>query len=329
MSNKISLPKIRISISEACQLKCSFCGGNESKMENFQPCNLKPLAKNELKDIILSYLANGGKYVQFTGGEPLLNKDLPDYIKLVQEAGGIPEVNTNGIALTKEKALQLKESGLKLIKVSIPSFEENEYKTITGVDTLGKVISNVSNALNYLSVRINVVATRDTMRNISSILDEVKKLGVNQVVLLEYLYYPHVSSKEDFIKNHVDVIKEYGDVIKKLYPIHTIYTANNLFEMIDMFSNQEGNFTVCVKQARTVMRLPECYNCPSFCQEGAYELRLSTGGYLSFCNITNSFGKLCSGRSFEELNKIFCEYQTILFNAKRCDNNEFYNRLQK
>ena len=99
------LPKLRLTIINRCQLKCVFCGGNDYSMENFQPKDLDShfISKDDILYFIERYLAKGGKQIQFTGGEPLLRGDITDIIRRIRELGGIPEINTNGVALTKGK----------------------------------------------------------------------------------------------------------------------------------------------------------------------------------------------------------------------------------
>ena len=48
---------MRVSIINKCQLKCSFCGGNETHMENFQPDGMNELIEYEqLLKIIKIYI---------------------------------------------------------------------------------------------------------------------------------------------------------------------------------------------------------------------------------------------------------------------------------
>ncbi|MBE6051245.1 MAG: radical SAM protein [Clostridium sp.] len=325
--NKL-LPKLRVSIIDRCQLKCVFCGGNDNKMENFQPEYMDTLLSTEkLLKIIKQYVCSGGKYVQFTGGEPLLRKDLEYIVSKTYEFGGIPEINTNGLLLTYEKALKLKEAGINIIKVSIPSFDRETYKKLTRVDALDKVLNNISNALKVVDIRINMVATRESMKNIDKAIETCRSLKVKQLLLLELLYYPHVENeKKVFEDKYVDIRREYGEHIEKITgtPFKP-FSFNNRFEnTLSVSKSLDNKFEIYVKQANPVLRVNKCYECSHFCQEGIYELRLSTGGYLSFCNICNDFGiDISKINNDEEILSIFTNYKEILAPATESKFDEF------
>lgn len=325
------LPKLRVSIIDKCQLKCSFCGGTENKMENFQPEHMysKMLSTDRMLTIIKHYIDNGGTYVQFTGGEPLLRKDLEYIVEQTYKFGGIPEINTNGVALTREKALKLKEAGINIIKVSIPSFNAETYKKITGVDALDKVLKNIVNVLDIVDIRVNMVATRDSMKTIDKAINICRSLKIRELLILELLYYPHVVyGKKLFEEQYVDVMKEYGPAIEKINEATLEpFVFNNRFEnTLHVCKSEKNKFAIYIKQANPVLRINECYKCPNFCQEGIYELRLSTGGYLSFCNISNGFGIDVSNVDDDKISSIFADYKHTLAPARPSEFSEFVNK---
>ncbi|MGL5780787.1 radical SAM protein [Cetobacterium sp.] len=212
------LPKMRVSIIDKCQLKCSFCGGNDTHMENFQPIYMKKFLSDDERILIFKkYFKYGGKYIQFTGGEPLLYKNILNIVKETFAIGCIPEINTNGIALTEEVAKKLKENGLKTIKVSIPSFNKEKYKEITGIDCLEKVKKNIMVAQKYLNVRINTVAMKSNFNEIKLAIDTIRELGVKQLLFLELLYYHDIKddSKEFFQEEHIDIKNDVAPVIEE------------------------------------------------------------------------------------------------------------------
>jgi len=88
--------------------------------------------------------------------------------------------------------------------------------------------------------------------------------------------------------------------------------------------SSEDGFEVYFKQANPVLRLPDCYKCEHFCQEGIYELRLSTGGYLNFCNSCNKFGvDISIQKNLDNIEMIFEKYQRFFYNGINSDFKEF------
>lgn len=75
-----------------CNFKCGFCY-NKDLVLNSE--SLKEIPKEEL----FSILVKKRKYldgVSITGGEPLLNEDLPEFIERIKEIGFLVKVDTNG-----------------------------------------------------------------------------------------------------------------------------------------------------------------------------------------------------------------------------------------
>lgn len=313
------LPKIRVSVIDKCQLHCDFCGGESNKMENFQPDYFKEILPTEqLLKIIKSYINNGGKYVQFTGGEPLLRKDLSLIVSKTFEYGGVPEINTNGIALTPKKAKELKDLGINVIKVSIPSFDQSEYKEITGADALFKVLNNIKNAKDIVNIRVNMVATKKSMSKIDLAIDTCLEYGIKQLLLLELLFYPHVDGGINFFEeSYVDVMRDFDEYfLKKCGSNFKSFKTDNKFESSLYVSESKLNdLHVYLKKSDPVWRLDACKKCKGFCQEGVYELRLSTGGYLNFCNIVSEFGEDISKMNEEEIDTRFKNLLDLLSNT--------------
>ena len=317
----MKLPKLRVSVSNQCQLRCSFCGGEKLKMENFQPAYMSEMiSTEELIFIIHKYIEATGLYVQFTGGEPLLNRDIVKLVRKTSEAGGFPEINTNGFSLNPEIATQLQESGLNVFKVSIPSFDPNLYKQITGVDGLSRVFKNIRDVKDIINIRINTVAMKHTLTETDLMIDTCREIGVKQLLLLELLYYPHLSgAKEFFREQYVDIKKVLRQLIER-----KLMTKFEEFQFFTEFKNplflarsSVDSFEVYFKQANPVLRLSDCYNCQHFCQEGIYELRLSTGGYLNFCNIPTKFGvDLSIQEILDNIERTYEEYRQLFSNGK-------------
>lgn len=164
---------------------------------------------DDLIFLIHKYIEATGSYVQFTGGEPLLNRDIVKLVRITSKAGGIPEINTNGFSLTPEIAKQLQEGGINVLKVSIPSFNSNLYNEITGVNVLSRVFKNIRDTQKIINIRINMVAMKHTLSEIDFMIDTCRELGVKQLLLLELIYNPHLQgAKRFFREQYVDIKKE-------------------------------------------------------------------------------------------------------------------------
>lgn len=97
-------------------------------------------------------------------GEPLLNKNLGKMIKMAREAGVAEriEVTSNASMLTRERALELIDSGLDYLRVSIYSVDDVRQREITKSKfTPAEVLHNVTQFRNL----------RDQMRSATPFLN--------------------------------------------------------------------------------------------------------------------------------------------------------------
>lgn len=126
----IKLPVLsEIAITYSCNIKCRFCyaGCTQDKKDTLDIDAFKKILD------IIRYEAEVPS-VSFTGGEPLLNKNLSKLIKYASKKNKM-RVNliTNGTLITPQKAKDFARSGLSSAQVSIESANSIEHDKITGV----------------------------------------------------------------------------------------------------------------------------------------------------------------------------------------------------
>jgi MoaA/NifB/PqqE/SkfB family radical SAM enzyme len=95
-------------ITDQCNRKCDYCA-------LWQRPN-RDLATDAVFGIVDALAAAGALRISFTGGEPLLRKDMGEIIRHVREKGIATRLNTNG-SLVKEKISTL--NGLDMLTLSL------------------------------------------------------------------------------------------------------------------------------------------------------------------------------------------------------------------
>ncbi|WP_319370348.1 GTP 3',8-cyclase MoaA [uncultured Ilyobacter sp.] len=145
---------LRISLTENCNLSCIYCRPDKciEAKKDF-------MTKREVVSIVEAMAELGVKKVRFTGGEPLLRKDITEIISEVSKIDGIDDIalTTNGIFLA-EKAKELKDAGLMRVNVSIDTLEKEKYRGLTG-GNLDMVLEGIKRAEQegLHPVKLNVV----------------------------------------------------------------------------------------------------------------------------------------------------------------------------
>lgn len=152
---------LRLAVNEYCNLRCIYCMPEEGLP--FRHKN-QLMTTQEIKKILEISAELGVSKIRFTGGEPLLRKDINELIKYAVNLNGINSVNltTNGILLNKYLK-EFESTGLSGINISLDTLKNSRFKKITRRDTFEQVIENIHLAIqsSIPSIKINVVAMRD------------------------------------------------------------------------------------------------------------------------------------------------------------------------
>ncbi|MDS0524602.1 radical SAM protein [Clostridium sp. SHJSY1] len=110
--------KVYIEITNICNLSCSFCP-KTNRVKKFLSIEEFKMILNEIKPYT--------KFIYFhLMGEPLLNPNLEEFLKLSYEEGFKVNITTNGTLIPKVYDILLKSKGLRQVNISLHSFEAND-----------------------------------------------------------------------------------------------------------------------------------------------------------------------------------------------------------
>ena len=151
---------LRIAINERCNLRCIYCMPEEGIL--FQEKD-RLLDKNEICKIIKVMSELGVSKIRFTGGEPLLRKDLLDLIQYTYQETDISSIHltTNGVLLPKY-INQLVKAGLNGINISLDTLNKEKFKKITRREELENVLKGLNLAFcsGIKSIKVNTVVMK-------------------------------------------------------------------------------------------------------------------------------------------------------------------------
>jgi GTP 3',8-cyclase len=151
--------KLRISITDRCNMRCMYCMPNNNT-EWFDQDNV--LSYEEVFNLANIFASLGIKRIRVTGGEPTIRPKIEDLISSLSKIRGIESVSmtTNGLLL-REKVKQLKQAGLASVNISLDTFRTDRFKSICGVDGLNQVLASIQAADDAgLKLKINTVVVR-------------------------------------------------------------------------------------------------------------------------------------------------------------------------
>src|SRR3569832_1508752 len=190
------LRDLRISVTDRCNLRCSYCMPKEvfDKDYKYQP-HSDLLTFEEITRVAKLFALHGVQKIRLTGGEPLLRKNLEELIEQLAQLR-TPEgqpldltLTTNGSLLAR-KAKSLKAAGLKRVTVSLDGLDDAVFRRMNDVDfPVAVVLAGIDVALDsgLGPVKINMVVKRGT--NEQEILPMARRFkGSGQVLrFIEYM----------------------------------------------------------------------------------------------------------------------------------------------
>lgn len=170
---------MRVSVTDRCNLRCFYC--QPQKDFAFLPPE-EILTYEELLRLVKIALGLGITRFRITGGEPLLRKNLPQFIKSIIELDKAEDVSltTNGLLLSNFID-EIWEAGLRRLNISIDTLDREKYAEITGGGDLNQVLKGLEQALErgFSPVKINVVLLKGLNDDLTPFLDLAKQLPVH------------------------------------------------------------------------------------------------------------------------------------------------------
>ena len=150
---------LRISVTDRCNIRCFYCMPDTP--DAWQP-RTDILTFDEIERVVWRAAAAGVRKLRFTGGEPLVRKDLSVLLRRAASVPGIDEValTTNGVLLAGQAA-ELYAAGVRRINVHLDTLDPIRYRTITRRDELDRVMVGLDAARRAgLSIKINAVIVK-------------------------------------------------------------------------------------------------------------------------------------------------------------------------
>ena len=161
-SFKRNINYLRISVTDRCNLRCTYCMPEEGI--DWIPHD-RILSFEEITEVARVGAKLGINKIRLTGGEPLVRKGIEDLVQQISNIEGIQDLamTTNGILL-KQYAQDLKKAGLKRVNISLDTLDAEKFNKITRVGKLEDVLDGIQAAkqAGLIPVKINCVLTKTT-----------------------------------------------------------------------------------------------------------------------------------------------------------------------
>jgi cyclic pyranopterin phosphate synthase len=244
------LRDLRVSVTDRCNFRCLYCLPESDAAANFQKDRFVPLRNpptaqltprwsakpppltfDEIVRAVRVAVQLGIEKVRLTGGEPLLQAQLPFLVQRIAALRGLRDlaVTTNGF-LFVEKGRALRDAGLRRVSFSLDSLDRENFKKITGRDGLETVLAAIKLAqeLGLEPVKVNAVIIRGV--NDHEIVPLARYAQENRLSLRFIEYMPLDSGRlwqKELVVSGVEILKRLRDhlSLQPVVPLNPSETA--------------------------------------------------------------------------------------------------------
>jgi len=276
---------LRISVTDKCNLRCSYCMPDEKIISTPSAKLMKP---DEIFEIASIFSNLGVKKIRITGGEPLVRVDAKQILRQLSLLPVQLNMTTNAtrVHLFIEDLLF---AGIHSINVSLDTFNENRFFKLTRRDNLHQILSNIHLLLQYpFEVKINVVVMNGT--NDDELCDFVEFTKENRVDVrfIEFMPFPGNHWNKDQVFGYDQILNR----ISEKYSFEKLDDAVHSTSRNYKIKGYKGSFGII-----STVTKPFCGDCN--------RLRLTADGKMKNClfskgeiDLLTSFRK---GENIEEL----------------------------
>lgn len=270
-------------ISQDCNLGCRYCYAQQGTYgENHVEFMTMKTLKNSIK-FALSKFPEGIEYIQFFGGEPLLNlklmeegcKWILEYFKELNLEKPEFTIVTNG-TIMNERVLDLFNEYSFIVTISLDGNKEvNDinriYKNINK-SVFDEVITNIKLLNEKREIPLCIEMTIDKQNVDQFLTNEGKVLDIEEIYKLQPEMIHIVPAIWDNSCKRYD--SEYIDNLKKYFDKITKYSFDSL---------KENNLLKLTKVTDMINRLATKNKKTYFCTAGIRELSINTQGDIYPC----------------------------------------------
>lgn len=246
---------LNLEVTKRCNAQCKHCdywrGPHEPELKDYLPVIQK------INPLIVS----------FTGGEPLVRKDIFDLIQNLKEKGGLLYLTmvTNGALLSLEKAKRLRKAGIDQLSVSLDFLDERHDQN-RGIKGLYAHLSNLLPNLSYIgfdNVALNTVIMESNLDQITQIAEQAWRWGIK----VSYSSYSDIKTSNRSLTVRSEKIEKLKKIVAKLI----------------QYKSSLGNIT---NSTYYLKRIPAYFERGKIngCLAGQRWLQVTPDGYLKPCS---------------------------------------------
>lgn len=208
------LRNLRLSVTDRCNLRCSYCMPEENY--TWLPRG-DILDFEEISSLVDRFLELGVTRLRLTGGEPLLRKNLHRLVAMLAPKPGLEDLAlTTNAVLLEEQAQELQAAGLGRVTVSLDTLRQDRFEKLTRRPDLDRVLRGIDalGPAGFEGTKLDTVVIRNV--NDDELIDLIE-YGKRVQAEVRFIEYMDVGGATDWSFERVVSRREMLDTIAEHY----------------------------------------------------------------------------------------------------------------
>jgi 12,18-didecarboxysiroheme deacetylase len=177
-------PVVVWNMTRRCNLKCIHCYSNSADIDYPDE-----LTTEEGKKLIDDLAAFGSPVILFSGGEPLIRKDLLELAQYATDKGMRAVISTNGTLITREIAAKLQKIGLSYVGVSLDGLEKTHDRFRGKKGAFAEAIEGIRNCREAgIKVGIRFTVNKHNVADVPAMFDLLRKEKIERLCFYHLVY---------------------------------------------------------------------------------------------------------------------------------------------
>ncbi len=177
-------PVVVWNFTNICNLKCKHCyqdAGKRLKQELDLKSRLKVIDQLAEEDVFS---------IAYSGGEPLMDKDLWEVIKRANKYKFYQSIATNGTLITPDVARKMVEMGVNYVEISLDSTKAKVHDEFRGIPGFWeKAVKGIENAVAQEGIQVGIASTitRLNFEELEDLIQFAKNIGADKFYAFNFI----------------------------------------------------------------------------------------------------------------------------------------------
>jgi MoaA/NifB/PqqE/SkfB family radical SAM enzyme len=265
-----ALDEVAVEVTGHCNLSCGIC-----LIVNTRKTSPPP---EDVRRVIDDAKSAGAGTVRFTGGEPLLRKDIFDLTEYAKNAGMTVYLNTNG-SLMNERMIARMERSVDSVLVSVQGHDPESEQRLTGGGEL--FLSKLANLKKLAGskvpvVRVDTIMSKTLLRHANRYVGMLRAAGVRHWVLTRPMHRTGLAASEEYRLSRAEFLRTLKFILGLRKKGFETYVGNAVPFCVEKGARYDVLFAAnSLTEARRLV-----YDCRGF-YKPTYEMNTDLGKSLS------------------------------------------------